>query len=107
MTLAELKRLMAHAAFGDLMSLFLAKLKAAGRDTAPHREVEARVQGIPPDQVTPPPLLTGNDLKALGAVPGPEYKTILERVYDSQLNNEICLHEEALVLARELLKRTK
>ncbi|MCG8404616.1 MAG: CCA tRNA nucleotidyltransferase [Phycisphaerales bacterium] len=105
--LADLKRLMAHAAFDDLMSLFLAKLKTTSGDTGPFQEIEGRVQGILPDQVAPPPLLTGNDLKALGVVPGPDYKAILDRVYDAQLNDEIRQREEAVALAQDLLKERR
>ncbi len=35
------------------------------------------------------PLLTGADLKAMGLKPGPQFKTILDRLLDARLNGEV------------------
>ncbi len=52
----------------------------------------------PPEQVRPPRLLSGEDLKALGFAPGPPFKTILEAVEEAQLNGKIQTKEEAVEL---------
>lgn len=52
----------------------------------------------PVEQVRPPRLLTGEDLKALGFRPGPAFKEILTAVEDAQLNGNIRTHEEAVRL---------
>ncbi|OGV55483.1 MAG: hypothetical protein A2X45_00320 [Lentisphaerae bacterium GWF2_50_93] len=44
----------------------------------------------------PPPLLTGADLIALGMKPGPEFKEILSKASDLQLEGRIGTREEAL-----------
>lgn len=54
----------------------------------------------PPEQVRPPRLLSGEDLKALGFAPGPPFKAILEAVEEAQLNGKIQTREEAVELVR-------
>jgi poly(A) polymerase len=55
----------------------------------------------PPEQVRPPRLLTGDDLKQLGLAPGPAFKTILEAVEDAQLEGRIADHAQAIEMVRE------
>lgn len=58
----------------------------------------------PLEQVRPPRLLTGEDLKGLGFRPGPLFKTILEAVEEAQLNGKIGTREEALRLVQDSFK---
>jgi poly(A) polymerase len=51
----------------------------------------------------PPPLITGDDLTAAGAVPGPKFKLALDAAYDAQLEGQIHSREEAMELARRRL----
>ena len=103
-TLADLKLLMSHPAFPDLMSLLAARLKAAGLPPTAHRHISARAKAIRLADVAPPPLLTGHDLPALGAKRGPAYKKILDRVYYAQLNEEIHDRAAAKALARQIIE---
>jgi poly(A) polymerase len=48
----------------------------------------------------PPRLLTGDDLRALGLVPGPPFARILRAVEDAWLERRISSKEEALALVR-------
>jgi len=59
---------------------------------------------LPPEQLNPPPLVTGNDLKASGLKPGPEFKSLLESIRDAQLEERISTKEEAIALAATLLR---
>jgi hypothetical protein len=59
---------------------------------------------LPPDELNPPPLITGEDLKLLGIPPGPTYRDLLEKVRDAQLNKQIASRDEALVLAKQLFR---
>jgi tRNA nucleotidyltransferase/poly(A) polymerase len=52
--------------------------------------------------LSPAPLLTGDDLTAAGFSPGPQYKRILDALYDAQLEGKISTPNEALELARSL-----
>jgi poly(A) polymerase len=58
----------------------------------------------PPEQVRPPRLLTGEDLKDFGFHPGPLFKTILESVEEAQLSGRIGTREEALRLVQDSFK---
>jgi hypothetical protein len=44
----------------------------------------------------PPPLLSGNDLIALGWTPGPKFKEVLDAVQTRQLEGALTTHDEAL-----------
>ncbi|OGV40432.1 MAG: hypothetical protein A2X48_15310 [Lentisphaerae bacterium GWF2_49_21] len=48
----------------------------------------------------PPPLVSGSDLIALGMKPGPEFKEILGKITDLQLEGKLKSREEALVWIR-------
>jgi poly(A) polymerase len=50
----------------------------------------------PPDQVRPPRLITGEDLKALGFAPGPLFKQILSAIEDQQLEGRLTSREDAI-----------
>jgi len=99
---ADLKLLMASPFFDALPKLCAAKLKATGSSPAVLRQTIARIRRIPPAEVSPPPLLNGDDLAAMGMPAGPRYKAILERVYYAQLNGEIATPREARAIARSL-----
>lgn len=55
-----------------------------------------------PGGIAPEPLITGDDLSALGHTPGPRFKAILEQVYDAQLECRISTRLEAVELVRQL-----
>lgn len=56
----------------------------------------------PEEILNPSPLISGNDLPAIGIAPGPVFRTILNAVRDAQLDDRIETREQALALAREL-----
>ena len=53
--------------------------------------------------VAPPPFVTGNDLIALGAQPGPRFKAWLDQLYNRQLELEFAARPAALAAARALI----
>ena len=57
---------------------------------------------LPPEELNPPPLITGEDLKQLGIPRGPIYRTLLDAVRDAQLLKQVVSREEALDLVRRL-----
>jgi hypothetical protein len=57
---------------------------------------------LPAVELNPPPLITGDDLKAAGIPPGPAYQHLLEAVRDAQLTGEIDSHTAAMALAQRL-----
>ncbi len=54
--------------------------------------------------VNPPPLIAGSHLISLGFAPGPDFKRILDRIRDEQLEGIITTFEQALEESRKLIK---
>jgi len=57
---------------------------------------------LPAEQLNPPPLITGKELKRLGLKSGPQFKQILDAVRDLQLTGELQSADDAIDKAREL-----
>lgn len=102
LTLAQLKRLLAHRYRDDLVKLTHARLLAADADLHPVLFVEEFLLQTPAEVLNPPPLVTGDDLIALGYRPGPRFREWLETVRDAQLNLEIGSRDDALALVQQL-----
>uniref|UniRef100_A0A7V4GA08 HD domain-containing protein n=1 Tax=Desulfobacca acetoxidans TaxID=60893 RepID=A0A7V4GA08_9BACT len=58
-------------------------------------------------QESQPRLLTGEDLKALGLTPGPEFRRLLEAVAEAQWEGQVASREEALALVQRLVAGNK
>ncbi|MCD6215194.1 MAG: hypothetical protein J7J46_09545 [Candidatus Desulfofervidus sp.] len=52
------------------------------------------------------PILTGNDLKAMGLKPGPIFKTILEELLKARLDGKVKTEEDEKKLVKKFLKRS-
>lgn len=58
------------------------------------------------DQVSPPPLISGNDLiKMLGLKPGPQIGQLLEEIREAQASGEVCDRASAIEFARKQLQK--
>jgi poly(A) polymerase len=95
---AVLKRFLHQPHSDDAMQLMIA-MKNSG--LMPDR-IEAVLRELHHWRKTdfaPPPLITGDDLTAAGARPGPKFKTALDTAYDAQLEGRIHTREQAMDLA--------
>ena len=101
--LPEFKRLIAYPRFNDLLALHAAVCTARGLPGTSTEAARRRRDEIPPDQVTPPPFVTGDDLIALGLPPGPLLGDILDKLYDEQLDNRLTSREQAMARLRKLV----
>ena len=101
-TLADLKLLMAGPCFESLLCLFEAHLTAKGGSLDPGERLGERARAVDPDDVAPPPLVTGDDLLNMGVKQGPIFKRTLDEVYYRQLNLEVTDRAAALALAQRL-----
>jgi poly(A) polymerase len=99
--IAKRKRLLAHRLWHATATLLacgssnesLAQLAALIRsESAPLFE-----QGV-----APLPLISGDDLIALGLQPGPAFKGLLDRLYDEQLEGHITTRQQAIELLQSL-----
>jgi poly(A) polymerase len=59
---------------------------------------------LPPDELNPPPLVTGEDLLQLEIPQGPQYRILLEEIRKAQLDRVIHTREEAITLAKKTVK---
>lgn len=88
------KRLLASTPWQDSWPLAKA-LRFSGmaqlRKTIRRHKQELLKQGV-----SPPPLVSGDDLIQLGLKPGPAFSRLLNLVYDAQLDRTIASREEAL-----------
>lgn len=100
MGVAARKRAAGSAWFGEAERLVAARDRA--RAGAIAREVEI-LKGTR-SGISPAPLITGEDLIDAGLTPGPVFKSVLERVYDAQLEDRIDSVAAGLALAKELAK---
>ena len=85
----------------DLLALMDAVSPAAAEAAAYCRSLQDR----PREVLDPPPLLTGDDLLALGIPAGPRYKILLQQLRDAQLDGEIRTKDEAVAMAKEDMRR--
>lgn len=101
--LPEFKRLMAHPRFDDLLALHQAYCTARDLPLDTNEAARRRREQIPPDQVAPPPLVSGDDLIAMGLEPGPLFGEVLDALYDEQLDNRLQTREQALERMRKIV----
>ncbi|MBN9522409.1 CCA tRNA nucleotidyltransferase [bacterium] len=99
---SRLKPILVHPGIGELLALHRAIAVAAGHDVGHVEFCETVLRETPRGELDPPPVLTGNDLKALGLKPGPEFKRLLDAVREAQLDGAVRSRDEALALVRSL-----
>lgn len=92
---AKRKRLARHEAFDELLALCRADCLASHGDLEGIEWIERYLASLPPERLTPPPLLTGHDLIEMGYVPGPIFGDILAAVEEAQLEGAIESPENA------------
>jgi len=97
----QLQRILIQDGAADLLSYGRAVAEVVDGHTADIDDAAKR-SALPPDQLNPPPLLTGDDLQQLGIPSGPAYKRILDTVRDAQLDGRVETAQEALDLAQRL-----
>jgi poly(A) polymerase len=104
MRASKLKPLLVHPGISELLALHRA-IAVANNSSVAHVEFCERViRDTPPDELNPPPLVTGEDLIAMGLKPGRLFKRLLEAVREAQLEGRVKTKEEALKLVEELLR---
>lgn len=96
MRVSKLKRFMARPHFQDEMELHRVDCSSSNGDLSNYDFLRAKQEEFAAAPLIPPPLLTGNDLKALGLQPGPHFKEILDAVANRQLEGTLTSREDAL-----------
>jgi poly(A) polymerase len=96
MRTSTLKRFVRLPHFDEHLELHRLDCLSSHRQLDNLELVKKFITDTPPEQVRPPRLITGDDLRALGYRPGPQYKTILEAVEEAQLEGKVGSRDEAL-----------
>ena len=104
MRLSRLKTILAHPGIRDLLSLHRADAEASGRSIDHVEYCESLLREWSTNDLNPPYLLTGDDLKEAGLRPGPLYKTLIDAVREAQLEGTVKCKEEAIELLKRLLE---
>ena len=93
---AKLKPVLNHPDIEDLLRLHEADALASGHSLDHVAFCRRKLAEWGPTDLNPPPLLTGDDLKAMGIPQGPIYKKLLDAAYEAQLDGTIRTKEEAI-----------
>jgi len=98
---STLKRFFRLPRFDEHLELHRLDCLASHRDLSFYNFVREKLAQMPAEQIRPQPLLTGDDLIAMGYTPGPQFKQILAAVEDAQLEGQLEDPEQA----REFVRR--
>jgi poly(A) polymerase len=99
------QRLLIAPGAAELVKYIRAVEQATGMETT-GADFCARKLALPPSELNPPPLVTGQDLKTLGLRPGPQFKRMLDEIRDAQLEGRVRDQAAALELARKIAEHT-
>jgi poly(A) polymerase len=98
---SKLKRFVREDGFRELLELGRIDCLASHGDLSTIAWIEDYLAHHPKEECRPAPLLTGNDLIAMGYGPGPHFKVMLTAIEDAQLEGTITTIEEGQRLVRE------
>jgi len=93
---STLKRFLRLPNFPEHLALHRLDCLSSHRNLQMYDFVSAKLNETPAAEIRPSPLLTGEDLIALGHKPGPHFKEILSAVEDQQLEGSLRTREAAL-----------
>ncbi len=104
---STLKRFMRLPRFKEHLELHKIDCLSSHGDLGLYEFVREKLAETPPEQIRPRPLITGDDLIALGYRPGPRFKEILAAVEDAQLEGVLADREEALGFVKSNFRRVE
>lgn len=92
---ATLKRFVRLPHFDEHLALHRLDCVSSHRRLDAYDFVRKVLAETPPEQITPPRLLTGDDLMEMGYSPGPLFSQILHALEDAQLESQVNTREDA------------
>jgi poly(A) polymerase len=98
---STLKKFLRQDRIGEHLEMHRLDCLASHRDLSLYEFANEKLSSIPPEEIRPQPLLTGNDLIAAGYEPGPQFKEILAKVEEEQLEGTLKSSEAAMAFVRE------
>jgi poly(A) polymerase len=106
MRTSKLKTVLIHPGIDELLALHRADAVAWGRSLEHVEYCEFLLREWTPEDLNPPPLLTGHDLTRHGLEPGPLFKKLLDAVREAQLDGTIKTLPQAWDLVDRLLRES-
>jgi poly(A) polymerase len=100
MSVSQLKRFFRLPRFEDHLELAHIHAAAEGNSLENYEYALAKYRSWTAKDISPPPLITGEDLIEMGFAPGPIFKEILARVEDEQLEGRLFERTQALDFVR-------
>ncbi len=97
----KLKNLLSRPTFADELELHRLDCIGSHADLSNHVFLQQAQAAMPPEVSAPPPLITGDDLLALGMTGGPAMGTVLREARELQLEEKLRTRDEAMAWARE------
>jgi poly(A) polymerase len=93
---SRLKRFLRQPHFDEHLELHRLDCQGSHRKLGHYEFCRKALRDLPPEVIRPAPLITGDDLIALGLQPGPRFKEILEEIETLQLEDKLRTRDEAL-----------
>lgn len=97
---STLKRFLRQDRFDEHLELHRLDCLASHGRTDSYDFVHQKLKSTPEQELKPQRLVTGDDLIAMGHVPGPSFHEILDRVEEEQLEGVLSTREQALEWVR-------
>jgi poly(A) polymerase len=94
------KRFVRMPRFDEHLQLHRMDCEASHGNLTSYDFTREKMASMPPAAMRPVPLITGDDLIALGYKPGPQFKKILSGVEDGQLEGRLQTKDEAMAFVR-------
>jgi poly(A) polymerase len=107
MRASTLKRFVRLPRFAEHMELHRLDCLSSHRRLDSYGFISRIVAETPPEEILPPRLLTGDDLRRMGYVPGPIFSEILRSLEDAQLEGQVRTAEEATDYVRKRFSLAK
>ncbi len=101
---STLKRFMRLPQFEEHLELHRIDCLSSNENLELYNLVSQKLMETPEEEIRPAPLISGDDLIALGFAPGPIFREILSAVEDQQLDGAISSREEAVGFVRSNFK---
>jgi poly(A) polymerase len=96
MRISTLKKFLSRQTLKEELEVHRADCLASHGDISNYLFLKEKEKELSLEKIKPKPLVTGKDLIALGFVPGPLFKKILDDVYELQLEDRLNTKNEAL-----------
>ncbi len=94
------KRFVRMPRFDEHLQLHEMDCQSSHGDLTAYNFTREKMASMPPGIMRPSPLISGDDLIAIGYKPGPQFKEILSAVEDGQLEGRLRSREEAMAFVK-------